>query len=139
MKLSNRITAEILIEVPRRFPARVWRSNAGGGVGMGQVRAAIAAIRARNYEDALEALQRPIKFGVEGQADVSGIIRTPSGIGAVLAIEVKAGDDRQRPAQEAFEKMILAHGGCYVLAGSCDEAIRGISAWLEKIGVKNGR
>jgi hypothetical protein len=187
MSPANRITAELLIEIPRKWPhSRVWRSNAGGGVGMAQVRQAIAAIRGRNWEAALEALRRPMKFGVEGMGDISGIMRTPwcsicrkvkgggpfsvdkrdklralaaapgtesEGLvaqrmldksrqeeicahdpvvfGCLLSVEVKAGDDRQRPAQKAFEKMITSLGGCYVECGSCEEGIRGIEKWLD--------
>jgi hypothetical protein len=57
-----------------------------------------------------------------GCADISGIIDI-GGIGARLEIEVKAGADRIRPAQQVFGAMIRRHNGIYLVARSVDRAL----------------
>ena len=54
-----------------------------------------------------------IKFGLVGSADILGI-RAPTG--QLIAIECKTGKARQSKEQKAFEKMITAFGGIYVVA-----------------------
>lgn len=59
---------------------------------------------------------RHISAGINGQADLSGLI-SPSG--RRIECEIKAdyfrGHDRQSPVQEAFERRIVGMGGVYVL------------------------
>lgn len=92
MSEANRITAEILLAIPERFPgSRAWRNNA-----------VVAAIDGR-----------VIRAGIKGQADITGIA-APSG--RRIEIEVKAGRDRMRPEQAAFREAVLAAGGIHVIA-----------------------
>jgi hypothetical protein len=60
---------------------------------------------------------RPVKFGVEGQGDISGIIDG----GRRLEIECKTAKGKQREAQIAFEAMITRFGGLYVLVRNVAE------------------
>jgi len=116
---ANRLTSELLIAIPKAFPfIRLWRSNTGGAVPMAVVRVACALIRTGKIEAGIQMLQRPTKFGVVGGADLSGIVGPPCG--RRLEIEVKAGADKQRPDQEAFQGMIEALGGLYLVARDVD-------------------
>jgi len=58
-----------------------------------------------------------IAFGLVGSADIIGVCR-----GRAVAIEVKAGRDRQRPEQVAFQRAWERAGGLYVIARSIDDA-----------------
>lgn len=62
---------------------------------------------------------RVIKFGVPGQADITGIYH-----GRRLEIECKSPTGRQTPQQAAFQKMIEKHGGIYILARSVEDVRR---------------
>lgn len=70
---------------------------------------------------------RVVRFGVPGQADLSGIWYAPITCrecgcqrytGVRLEIEVKAALGRQTPAQKRFQRVIERMGGVYVLARS---------------------
>jgi len=58
--------------------------------------------------------RRVIRFGVPGQADLTGIL--PGGLR--LEIEVKSATGRQSAEQKAFQRLIEQFGGLYVLARS---------------------
>lgn len=133
MTPANKLTAELLIEIPKRLPAcRVWRQNTGGGVGMSTVRQAIALLRSGKISEAIQLLSsRPIKWGIEGAGDISGV--GPEGIR--IECEVKAGSDRLSDEQRAFGVMIERAGGVYVVARDVDGAIEELSAKLYKAGV----
>jgi hypothetical protein len=55
-----------------------------------------------------------VKYGLPGSADILGILNG----GRFLAIEVKAEKGRQSEQQVAFQRMIEAFGGLYILARS---------------------
>lgn len=65
---------------------------------------------------------RPVQFGVNGQADITGIAR-----GWRLEIEVKTATGRQSEPQERFEGMIKSLHGIYLLVRSEEEATRMLS------------
>jgi hypothetical protein len=80
----------LLNQIPRRFPgARVWRQNSG-------------ALRDHNG--------RPVKFGVPGCADISGIWMD----GRRIELEIKAGKDKLREAQVNWGKMIRECHGIFL-------------------------
>lgn len=85
---------KLLAEILRRFGAddrlRIWRANSG----------------VARFGD------RFVRFGVPGQADISGILRD----GRRIEIETKTSTGRLSRHQEAFCDMIRAFGGVYVLA-----------------------
>jgi hypothetical protein len=80
----------ILREFGTRPGLRIWRANTGVAV----------------YGD------RRVRFGVPGQADVTGIL--PGGIR--LEIECKAPGKRQTTEQANYQRMIERFNGVYVLA-----------------------
>ena len=95
--------AEIQNQILRALPmdlCRAWRANTG-----------VAAHG-----------KRVVAYGLKGQADISGILND----GRRLEIEVKSATGRQSPEQRAFQGMIEAHHGIYILARSVADAIDGI-------------
>lgn len=83
---------------------RVWRANAGAASFSGQV----------------------VRFGVKGQADLTGIL--PGG--RRLEIEVKTATGRQSKEQIAYQRMIESLGGVYILARSPHD----VAKRLEQLG-----
>jgi hypothetical protein len=136
---ANELTAALLIEIPKRFPrVRVWRQNTGGGIGMSTVKQAVAMIRSGQYAKAIALLiSRPIKWGVEGAGDISGIARvtvlrhvghpwtdTEFEYGVRLEIEVKIGSDEQSEEQKGFQSMIQGFGGIYIIARELEQCLK---------------
>ena len=111
-----------------RPDVRLWRQNVGVGVPMSAAAILIRVaeyVRAGDYGTAralapraLEAARRVIRFGVEGAADLSGILAG----GRRLEVEVKSERGRQSDEQHAYQAMIERFGGVYILARSADEA-----------------
>lgn len=66
-----------------------------------------------------------IKFGVEGGADISGILVG----GKRFELEVKTGKARQQKNQIYFQDMIRMYGGEYKVVHSIDEAL----GWLNGV------
>ena len=95
----------ILREFGTRPDMRLWRANAG----------------------AVRIGRRFIRFGVPGQADLTGVLTG----GRRLEIEVKSPTGRQTPDQRAFQAMIERFGGVYVLARAVEDVRRAINAASE--------
>ena len=85
---------------------RLWRANVG-------------AARIGN---------RLIRFGIPGQADLTGILAN----GRRLEIEVKSARGRQTPAQAAFGRTIERFNGIYLLARCTDD----VRERLESLGIE---
>ena len=99
--MSERDTlSEILRVIGARSDIRIWRSNSGA---------------ATTHRGAL------VRFGVPGQADISGIL-APSG--RRIEIEVKSATGRQTQQQRRFQAMIERMGGVYILARSVGDVLR---------------
>jgi hypothetical protein len=107
---ANEITAQLLIEIPRRFNGSVivWRNN-----------------RIKAMAKGRGGTMRMVSAGVDGQADLSGIAGP---VGRRLEIEVKAGKDQLSVEQIHFGQMIRKLGGIYLVARQVDETL----AALEK-------
>lgn len=69
---------------------------------------------------------RPIKFGLEGIADIMGHCR-----GLAFAIEMKDSVGRQRTQQKRFEEAWTKGGGIYILARTVEQAVNKVRAALE--------
>lgn len=73
-----------------------------------------------------------MRFGVKGQADISGILhRTCRNCGELahgvrVEIEVKGPEGRMEKSQKRFRAMIEKHGGIYVVARSIDDVRRAL-------------
>lgn len=73
---------------------------------------------------------RPVRYGVNGQADISGILM---GKGTRLEIECKAEKSGyQSKVQKAYQRGIERFGGVYILARSVDD----VWAALAPLGYK---
>lgn len=109
------VVSRTILALAKRWPRmRLWRQNTGVGVGWGVVQ---GAIKAQDWGALRRA--RPIRFGLPGQADVTGICPD----GRRLEVELKYGAGKQREEQKKFQKMIDATGGIYILANSHEEAL----------------
>ncbi|MBQ7284675.1 MAG: hypothetical protein IJW72_00265 [Alphaproteobacteria bacterium] len=104
-KQESTIQKEILLEFGARQDMRIWRQNTG----------------------ALKIDDRFIRFGVPGQADITGLL-IPSG--RRLEIEVKKLKGAQRESQKNFEKMIIKSGGVYITARSVEEVYTKLHTYL---------
>ena len=114
------IQTAILREFGSDRRLRLWRSNAGVGV-VGDV-ALIMKICRRFGVPA-----RLVRFGVPGQADLTGILPT----GRRLEVECKTENGRQTADQANYEAMIGRMGGLYVLARSPEDVRAAIGEELE--------
>jgi hypothetical protein len=97
------LQAQIILKVCQMFPdsLTIWRNNTG----------------------AIHDGTRLVRFGIPGQADISGILKP---LGCRIEIEVKRPDrkGRQSEAQKNFQTMITNHGGLYLLCdGDIEEQI----------------
>ena len=86
---------------------RVWRQNTGC---------------------LLDTLGRPVRFGVNGAGDISGLLVD----GRRLEIEVKTETGKQSDEQKNFEAMIRRFGGVYLLVRSAEEALRMVAKEIKK-------
>lgn len=98
-RLEAETQAEILAAYANHPRVVLWRQNTG----------------------ALAIGKRFVRFGLPGQADISGLI-APTG--RALFIEVKSDRGRQSPQQVTFQRFVEKHGGLYVLARSLSD-VRG--------------
>lgn len=136
MSEANDITARLLIEIPKRYRnVRVWRQNTGGGIGMSTVKQAIALLRTGRIASAISLLSsRPIKWGIEGCGDISGILLKDFGFenlaGIRIEIEIKADKDKQSTEQKAFGAMVIAHHGIYIVVRSVDQCLEDLGKWV---------
>jgi hypothetical protein len=90
----------------------VWRNNSGV--------AWLRTTRDRRHPDGM----MPVRFGIPGQADFTGII-APSG--RRIEIECKSDTGRQSVDQRAFEEMIREAGGIYLLVRSGQELVEALT------------
>lgn len=119
MSEANNLTAELLIEIPKRVHGvRIWRNNRVSAMALGK-----------------NGKMRKVDAGINGQADISGIASIPftakDSFGLRLEIEVKVGRDRQSDAQINFQEMILKHGGIYLIARDLEVTISHLVTILE--------
>jgi len=99
---EKQLQQAILRAFGTRGDLRIWRANVG-----------VARIG-----------RRVVRFGVTGQADLTGILPD----GRRLEIEVKAPDGRQSEDQKNYQRMIERFGGLYVLARSVEDVERAVES-----------
>jgi hypothetical protein len=92
---EKRIQNAIIREFGQRQDMRIWRQNTG-----------VASFGGRK-----------VRFGVPGQADVTGVIVG----GRRLEIEVKSATGRQSKEQADYQRIIERFGGLYILARSVQD------------------
>lgn len=99
-RTESSILREILLYLGTRTDLRAWRSNSGAALGRRGL----------------------VRFGVPGQADISGILVG----GRRLEIEVKGPTGRMSDQQRKFRAMIECFGGLYILARSVDDVTQAL-------------
>jgi len=127
----------ILREFGTRPELRIARQNTGVAVPYSTVNRAMAALRKGSVAEAAQILgsARPVRFGVPGQADYTGIVPISQNLtcphcnrglsapplGVRLEIEAKSPKGRQSAEQGAYQEMIERFHGIYVLARCVDD------------------
>lgn len=66
---------------------------------------------------------RTMRYGLPGQADISGIVR-----GRHVEVEIKTPTGRQSMQQRRWQTAVERAGGVYLVARSVDEAVSALSA-----------
>ncbi len=128
---ANQITAQLLLDIPKRWPdVLAWRNNTGAGVGWSIVKAAIRLLKKGNIAGAIALLNRPMKWGLVGSSDIIAVLG-PSG--RFLGIEVKdpETDDEQTPIQKAFELRCLHLGAGYIIAEDVNSTLAEIDLYVK--------
>jgi ribulose-5-phosphate 4-epimerase/fuculose-1-phosphate aldolase len=74
--------------------------------------------------------KRIIRYGKEGSADITGIIKCKSGAGIRLEVEVKVGKDTLSEEQKSFQKMIDTHGALYIEARNIQETVDQVKTFM---------
>jgi hypothetical protein len=112
---ANELNKALLEAIPKRWPEeiRLWRNNYVN----------TAAVN----DDG--TVRRFIKSGVEGQADLSGILGP---FGRRLEIETKVGADRLNEAQRNFRRMIIRMGGIYIEARTLEDGLELLAEEVKK-------
>ncbi|MDR2337719.1 MAG: hypothetical protein LBE20_03605 [Deltaproteobacteria bacterium] len=106
------ILKKIMLALGQLKTLRIWRNNTGVLWSGTDIKKLGKDIYIKNAY--------PVRFGLEGSADILGIIAPD---GKFLAIEVKQQRGRQSEKQKNFENMIKSLGGVYILAHSPEEAL----------------
>lgn len=104
---EKQIQNEILRVFGARPDMRLWRANVGMMVIDG----------------------RPVRFGIKGQADLTGILAG----GRRLEIEVKSPTGKQSEDQRNFQAMIERQGGLYILARSVQDVEEALEKAKEQL------
>lgn len=102
---------ELEIELSRLPYVRTWK----------QVRGLFYQIRWDSNGKVVST--QPVQTGIDGMADLGGILTRWDGLGLVLQVEAKTGGGIQNKDQIAWENMTRTRGGIYILARSVQETL----------------
>jgi hypothetical protein len=108
----SKLVNQVLIELGKRYfdTARAWKNHTGQAFTPGSVTDALnCVVNGGTFLEARDLLV-PIRFGVPGQADISGLIKG----GRRLEIEIKTGSGKLHEGQKNFRDMILDLGGLHI-------------------------
>jgi hypothetical protein len=64
-----------------------------------------------------------VRFGIPGQADVTGAVRRPDGIAQRLEIECKAPGKKPSAVQRGFRERMIEIGALHIVAYELDDAL----------------
>lgn len=117
MTSEKRVLAETLIELSAMPQSLLWRHNTGQAWQGRRVEGRIGSMVRLEPGMAVLRNAHPVRFGLEGSADIIGVIR-----GHALAVETKTESGKQRDAQIMFERAWVKAGGIYILARSAEES-----------------
>jgi len=132
LKLERDAQHAILLHFGALPWVRIWRQNTGKAYGYSIVAGAIGQMKNGNFRAGYDLLKHAqlTTYGTPGSADIQGLLgpRTGSNGGRFLAIEVKGAQGVQSDEQIAWQAMIEAKGGIYILAKTVEDvqvALRG--------------
>lgn len=120
--LQNRLIEAI----QKKYQSRIFRQNTGSAYPVTSFKRAWPLLSKGIHPPWL----RPVSFGVVGQGDIGGWISI-GGKAICTHIEVKI-DDEQSDGQRIFEKVLMKHGGIYVVAHSVEEGMGKLVLALQK-------
>lgn len=123
MNSERRILAETLIELSAMPETLVFRNNTGQAWQGRRVEGRVGSLVRIEPRMVILRDGRPVRFGLEGSADIIGVTR-----GHALAVENKTETGKQREAQIMFERAWVRAGGIYVLARDSSSARAQIDA-----------
>jgi hypothetical protein len=124
-KSERRVLAESLIALSAMPETLVWRNNSGQAWQGRRVEGTPGKLVRIEHGMVILREARPVKFGLEGSADIIGASR-----GRPLAVENKTETGRQRTAQVMFERAWVKAGGLYILARSAEAAVEQVESAL---------
>ena len=119
---EKQLQNNILREFGRNRRLRLWRANCGTAV-VGDVGRIMTLCRRAGIA------ARVVRFGVPGQADLTGVLSD----GHRLEVEIKAVGRAQTKDQKNYEHMIRRMGGVYVLAYSTEDVRKALGPALNGI------
>lgn len=108
----SKLVNETLLEIGKRFKGEVvvWKNHTGQAMTPESVTRAFNLLLSAGFAEARAALV-PIKFGVVGQCDISGIRKSD---GKRVEIEVKTGTGRLSDKQKIYRDMIVRCNGIHI-------------------------
>lgn len=126
----SQLVNQVLLKFHKKYPhGRLWKSHSGLGYTPESVIKVINHLlsylfsfenwKRQSREDVFKEVRNmlvPIKYGMNGQADLTGIVN-----GKRIEIEIKTGTGKQRDTQKAFEKMITDCGGFYIVIRTIED------------------
>lgn len=122
MTSERRVLAETLVALSAMPQTLIWRHNTGQGWQGRRVEGKPGSTVRLEHGMVILRNARPVKFGLEGSADIIG-----AHAGRPLAVEMKAENGRQRESQILFERAWVRVGGIYILARSAEEAVSALT------------
>ena len=109
---------------------RLWRQNVGQAIPLAEwnklKRRALSSFSLHMLKNLFTNMPPSIKYGINGMADLSGIIK-----GIRLEIEVKGPKGKQREDQVNWQRMIEQQGGIYILAYKMEDVDTVLEAILD--------
>ncbi len=106
---ESQILQDVLLALGSRQDVRLFRQNTG---------VAVTKTGGR------------VRFGVPGQADLSGVVRLVEHVGLRLEVEVKSARGRVSEEQRAWGMMIAKFGGIYIVTRGADDALEQLDSAL---------
>lgn len=117
---ENELQKAIMLKWSTNPQLRLWRQNVGQAIPLAEwsklKKIALRSFSLHMIKNLFTNMPPSIKYGINGMADLSGIIK-----GVRLEIEVKGPKGKQREDQVNWQRMIEQQGGIYILAYNMED------------------
>lgn len=108
----SKLVHRVLLKIGTDYHhVRAWKNHSGMAYTPDSVTKAINLALEMRKGEAIK-VSVPIKYGLNGAADISGIMRPH---GKRVELEIKTGTGKQSDVQKAYQKMITDFGGIYIV------------------------